>query len=142
MLEGLERHLFARFKYELKISERFDIPEEFYGVDVDYIDREKLRMFEVVAVKYEHFKSRCRTGKFGENPRFWLMYMDRVKLQHQARTAMQQNDFDLTCVCVHGEPFPLITSTTVCITMHGMGHSMLNSWDARMSCIQQWHYSI
>ena len=34
-------------------------------------------------------------GKYGKTPKFWLMYLNLMKLQHQIHTVVQTNDFEM-----------------------------------------------
>lgn len=45
--------------------------------------------------KYNKFRKGVAAGTYGKTPRFWLMYLDVMKLQHQMHTAVQTNDFDM-----------------------------------------------
>ena len=44
--------------------------------------------------QYEEFKVKIRAGELGKTPRFWLIYLDLMNMQHLAHTAVQENNFD------------------------------------------------
>ena len=45
--------------------------------------------------QYEDFKVKVRNGELGKTARFWILYLDLVKIQHLAHTAIQENDFEM-----------------------------------------------
>ena len=45
--------------------------------------------------QYEKFKDQVRRGVYEMTPQYWLHYIDLMKFQHMAHTAVQTNDFDL-----------------------------------------------
>ena len=50
---------------------------------------------ELFINQYEDFKDQVRCGVYGKTPQYWLQYMDLMKYQHMAHTAVQTNGFDL-----------------------------------------------
>ena len=44
---------------------------------------------------YETYRKDVRQGKIGNAAKYWLMYLDLTRLQHQIHTAVQTNDFDM-----------------------------------------------
>ena len=48
-----------------------------------------------VTCEYEQFRVKVSSGEFGKTAQFWLMYLELMRLQHQARTAVQTNDFEM-----------------------------------------------
>ena len=45
--------------------------------------------------QYDDFKVKVRNGELGKTAQFWLLYLDLVKIQHLAHTAIQENDFEM-----------------------------------------------
>ena len=41
---------------------------------------------------YESFKQRRRDGELGKTAKFWIMYLDLMKYQQMAHTAVQKNE--------------------------------------------------
>ena len=48
-----------------------------------------------ISNQYESYKVKVRNGELGKTPKFWLMYLDLVKQQHFAHTAVQENNMDM-----------------------------------------------
>lgn len=45
--------------------------------------------------EYEQFRVKVSCGEFGKTAQFWLMYMELMRWQQQAKTAVQTNDFEM-----------------------------------------------
>ena len=45
--------------------------------------------------QYEDFKSKIRDGKLGKTAQFWLIYLDLMRVQHLAHTAIHENNLDM-----------------------------------------------
>lgn len=44
--------------------------------------------------KYESFRESARLGTLGKTAQFWLLYMDLMRYQVMAHTAIQENDIE------------------------------------------------
>ena len=44
---------------------------------------------------FESFKERGRGRELGKTAKFWIMYLDLMKYQHMAHTAVQENDLEM-----------------------------------------------
>ena len=62
-------------------------PEEF--------DDLKLSVFSELLGDYTNFRKEHSEGKYGKTPQFWLIYLELMKFQRQAHTAVQTNDFEM-----------------------------------------------
>ena len=47
------------------------------------------------AMNYEIFKQRRQDGGLGKTAKFWIIYLDLMKYQHMALTAVQQNELEI-----------------------------------------------
>ena len=93
--EGLERCLYERFRFESGYPEILESIEGLFGEnDPCYITDESISILKEMADAYEKFKNKCRNGDHGENVKFWLSYIDFVKMQQRAQTAIQEGDFN------------------------------------------------
>ena len=93
MFEALERLLIARFCGETKEN----IPDHLISIsaDPDSFNSDYLDQVSEFAVKFEDFKARVRSGEFGKTAQFWMTYLDLIRVQHYAHTAVQENNFQL-----------------------------------------------
>ena len=88
--EVLERLLLLRYTEETDTV----IPAELG--DPDYQNYDKLEEeIEKFDKKYESFREEVRNGSLGRTPQFWIIYLDLMKYQHMAHTAVQTNNFDM-----------------------------------------------
>ena len=51
--------------------------------------------YQTLLTQYEKFKTKTRNGELGKTAQFWLIYLDLMKVQHLAYTAVQENDFNM-----------------------------------------------
>ena len=49
-----------------------------------------------VVQNYESFKQRGRYGELGKTAKLWIMYLDLMKHQHMAHTAVQENELEMS----------------------------------------------
>ena len=45
--------------------------------------------------EYDDFRQHAVNGGLGKTPQFWLTYLNLARLQHQARTSVHTNDFEM-----------------------------------------------
>ena len=90
MSEALERLLMSRF---LNV-----VPESLVNLSADpnpstvqQVHEDLLEFFE----QFETFRSYVRSGKAGKTAQYWLWYLDLMKAQIAAHTAVQENKMDL-----------------------------------------------
>ena len=93
MSEALERLLLARFLGEVKPT----IPDYLFSLaaDPDMFTDESLMYVETFECLFESFKERIRAGDLGKTAQYWLLYLDLMRVQHYAHTAIQVNNFDI-----------------------------------------------
>ena len=90
--EGMERLLLKRFLFETRPEIPTILTDAVAG---DTFTTEVIQSCSNLNNKYEHFKSEVRNGSHGKTPQFWIMYLDLMRIQHMAHTAVQENNFDL-----------------------------------------------
>ena len=91
--EALERLLIRRFFGELNIQLPSQLAE--LVAEPDDFHQNVVSSNELFIQQYEDFKDQIRCGMYGKNPRYWLQYIDLMKYQHMAHTAVQTNGFEL-----------------------------------------------
>ena len=60
---------------------------------------ETLTLDESFLNNYERFRETARQGALGYTAQFWLLYMDLMKYQIMAHTAVQENDIETLIFC-------------------------------------------
>jgi len=60
---------------------------------------ETLTLDEIFLKNYEEFRESTRQGVLGKTAQFWLLYMDLMKYQIMAHTAIQENDIETLLYC-------------------------------------------
>ena len=87
--------LYERFRFECSFSEISEPIQSLLGESNPcFATDESISILKETAVAYEKFKDKCRNGVLGENAKFWVCYIDFVKMQERAQTAIQEGDFD------------------------------------------------
>ena len=94
--EALERLLIQRFFAERNMQ----IPIELSDVLADpELFSEEVTASNITFIRqFEDFKDKARNGALGKTPQYWIIYMDLMRFQHMAHTAVQTNDYDLRVV--------------------------------------------
>ena len=92
--EALERLFLTRF-LTTKKPEIPAILDEITMIDLP----ENLTIDDSFSRKYELFRESARTGALGKTAQFWLLYMDLMRYQVMAHTAIQENDFETLVYC-------------------------------------------
>ena len=93
--EAVERLLLARFLGETKPV----VPELLFHLSTDSFTEESVAHLEDFGRAFESFKDDIRRGKLGKTAKFWMIYLDLMRIQHLIHTAIQENDFDLRLYC-------------------------------------------
>ena len=91
--EALERLLMRRFFGELNIQLPSQLAE--LVAEPDDFNQNVVDSNELFIQQYEDFKDQIRRGMYGKTPQYWLQYIDLMKYQHMAHTAVQTNGFEL-----------------------------------------------
>lgn len=60
---------------------------------------ENLTIDDCFSTKYELFRESAREGALGKTAQFWLLYMDLMRYQVMAHTAIQENDIETLMYC-------------------------------------------
>ena len=63
--------------------------------DMTTFNNDVLDHMKDITNKYEYYKTQIRNGVGKKTPRFWMMYLDLIKQQHFAHTAVQENNFEM-----------------------------------------------
>ena len=87
--EALERLFLTRFL----VTKKPDIPNVLEEL------QENLIIDDTFTNKYDTFRKSARKGDLGKTAQFWLMYMDLMKYQVMAQTAIQENDLETLLFC-------------------------------------------
>lgn len=92
--EALERLLLKRFKYE----RNHEVPDDFCHLvcnpteqNVKQLKDETKQIYET----YKNYRENIRNGGIGKTPQFWMFYMDLIRIQTLAHTAVQSNDLEM-----------------------------------------------
>ena len=97
--EALERLLLTRFLAETKPT----IPDKLLELSVEPnsndVNEELFEASNQLHIKYENYKDLVRKGSIGKTAQFWLNYMDLMRYQVMAHTAVQENDIDVLLYC-------------------------------------------
>ena len=93
MSEALARLLLARFHGEATPT----VPDYTVSLSAepDIFTEESLENIQDLARMFETFRERIRSGEYGKTVQYWLTYLDLMRVQHYAHTAVQENNFDL-----------------------------------------------
>ena len=97
--ESLERLFLTRF-----LAEKAPIiPDCLRDLSTDSLNTEinddLFEKLQVVIHNYEMFKESARKGAIGKTAQFWVLYMDLMRYQVMAHTAVQENDTDMLVYC-------------------------------------------
>ena len=66
------------------------------SVDFDVFDENvNITAAQLLLKQYDDFKAGVRAGNIGKTAQFWLIYIDLMKIQHIAHTAVHENDLDM-----------------------------------------------
>ena len=74
-----------------------DIPEDLVEMAAELesfkenLSDDALNLFQM----YETYRKDVEQGKIGNSAKYWLMYLDLMRLQHEIQRAVQTNDFDM-----------------------------------------------
>ena len=92
--EALERLLMKRFLYESKI----EVPSELldFASDPSSFTLEMIPSSSAFTDAFTNFKDKTRQGELGMTAKFWLIYLDLMRVQVMAHNAVQENDFSMT----------------------------------------------
>ena len=95
--EVLERLLLTRFLVE----EKPNIPVALRSLDLksDKMSASLAKDFDELFTNYESFRSDVRGGKIGRTAQFWTLYLDLMRHQTMAHTAVQENDIKSLMFC-------------------------------------------
>ena len=94
--EALERLFLTRFLVTIKPTIPDDLKNLSYAVD---------SFPNLTAVggafqeRYEKFRESARKGSIGKTAQFWILYMDLMRYQMMAHTAIQENDLQTLFEC-------------------------------------------
>ena len=75
-----------------------DIPEDLIEMEAEpksfkeSLSDDTSNLFQM----YKTYGKDVRQGKIGNIAKYWLLYLDLIRLQHQIHTAVQTSDFDMT----------------------------------------------
>ena len=79
------------------------IPEQLAQLSADpsneSLDEDLYLAMQVLLNEYEDFRDSAKNGTIGKTAQFWLIYMDLMRYQIMAHTAVQENDVDLLMLC-------------------------------------------
>ena len=93
--ESLERLLLSRFFYEKNPQ----LPDCFIELaanpTVSALSAETFDQMDSFSNHYESYENKIGNGDLGKTPHFWLMYIDLIKQQHLAHTAVQENSMEI-----------------------------------------------
>ena len=92
--EALERLFLTRYLATKKPK----IPTILDEITMDQLP-ENLSVDDNFINRYEAFRESARKGALGKTAQFWLMYMDLMKHQIMAHTAVQENDIETLLYC-------------------------------------------
>ena len=92
--EALERLFLTRFL----ATKKPDIPNVLDEITMEELP-ENLIIDDTFTNKYDTFRESARQGDLGKTAQFWLMYMDLMKYQVMAQTAIQENDLETLLFC-------------------------------------------
>ena len=71
-------------------------PKRFLSSDIAELEKETiLASCQNIVQNYESFKQRGRDGELGETAKLWVMYLDLMKYQQMAHTAVQESDLEM-----------------------------------------------
>ena len=95
--EALERLLLTRFLVE----EKPYIPASVRHGDFqpERLDKKSLESLDAFFAKYTKYRSDVSNGKIGKTAQFWTMYLDIMRYQTMAHTAVQENDLKSLMFC-------------------------------------------
>ena len=74
------------------------IPKDLMDLSSDIAEFEEetiLTSYQNLVQNYESFKQRERDGELRKTAKFWIMYLDLMKYQQMAYTAVQENDLEM-----------------------------------------------
>ena len=89
--EALERLLLTRFLVE----EKPHIPVPLRDLDIvskKKMDERLMEALKILFAKYDKYRRDVHNGKIGKTAQFWTMYLDIMRTQTMAHTAVQEND--------------------------------------------------
>ena len=89
----MERLLLNRFVGKVN-SNVPDVLKE-VAADPNMFNLDLIESCQEIIINYDKFKSKVRNGEIGKTAQFWLIYLDLMKNQHMAHTAVQENNFDM-----------------------------------------------
>ena len=95
MSETLERIFVKRFLNEIKPK----IPEDLDAYQQDprpeMVTEELLSSMDSLFEQYARYRNSAKEGKLGDTARFWIMYMDLMRIQNLGQSAIQENNFHM-----------------------------------------------
>ena len=92
--EALERLFLTRFL----VTKKPEIPSILDEITMEELP-ENLIIDDNFTNKYENFRESARQGALGKTAQFWLLYMDLMRYQVMAHTAIQENDIETLMFC-------------------------------------------
>ena len=95
--EALERLLLTRFLFD----EKPYIPASLREVNfkINELDKTSLESLDVFFDKYATYRQKVSTGTIGKTAQFWMIYLDLMRAQTMAHTAVQENDWKSLMYC-------------------------------------------
>ena len=95
MSETLERIFVKRFLNDINPN----IPEELDAYQQDprpeMVTEELLSSMDSLFNQYAKYRESAKEGMLGDTARFWIMYMDLMRIQNLAQSAIQENNFHM-----------------------------------------------
>ena len=94
--EALERLLLTRFL----VQEKPHIPAILrQATTFNNMEENLMNSMNVFFARYESFRQDVRDGKIGKTAQFWMIYLDLMRIQTMAHTAVQENDWKSLMYC-------------------------------------------
>lgn len=92
--EALERLFLTRFL----VTKNPQIPTILEEITMEELP-DQLTVDSNFIENYENFRESARKGALGKTAQFWLLYMDLMRFQVMAHTAVQENDIETLIFC-------------------------------------------
>ena len=93
--EALERMLLTRFLAEKTPKLPTALNDFTRDPTPDSVNNSLFESLTVILDQYEDYRDEARFGNLGKTAQFWLLYMDLMRYQALAHTAVQTNDLHL-----------------------------------------------
>jgi len=95
--ESLERLLLRRFLFDKKPRLPFALRE--VNFELSKLDDRSSEALNRFIDKYVCYRKEVSTGTIGKTAQFWMIYVDLIKAQTMAHTAIQENDWKSLMYC-------------------------------------------